>query len=338
MHTNLVAAVAGMIACSSSMIEAVRLAHLYARSQDPLVLVGPTGSGKSRLARFIHLWSGRTGRLAEVSARELQGSLAYDQLFGHERGAYTDASARRLGVFADAASGTVLIDDAHLLEPATQMLLLRSLDAGVYRPLGSNRDVPIQARLVVGTQLGADDLVGDGVWLPDLRHRLGFFEIQLEALQNRREDIGPLVEHFLRERAREEHLDAPLRAAPDLLAALEASPWPGNVRELEHAIRFADWVARGAGGEFVSMEHLPRRVRVNLKFDPQSDRETKERLVTWALWRTGDHIEQAAALIKAHRNTVSAIRSDLIARLGGAALPNRPRMRVQYGSDSRTVA
>jgi DNA-binding NtrC family response regulator len=338
MHAESVVAAPGMIACSSSMVEVVRLARLYAGSVDPVVLVGPTGSGKSRLARLIHVWSGRTGRLAEVSARELQGALAYDQLFGHERGAYTDAVTRRLGVFADAASGTVLIDDAHLLEPATQMLLLRTLDAGVYRPLGSNRDVPIQARLVVGTQRDADDLVGDGVWLPDLRHRLGFFEIRLEALQNRREDIGPLVEQFLRERAREENRDVPLRLAPDLLAALEASPWPGNVRELERATRFADWTARSAGEESVRVEHLPRRLRVSLQFDPHSDRETKERLVTWALWRTGDHIEQAAQLIKAHRNTVSAIRSNLVARLGGAGLHIRSRKPVQSESESRSVA
>jgi DNA-binding NtrC family response regulator len=335
MHAHLLAAVAGMIACSSSMIEAVRLARSYARSRDPMLLVGPTGSGKSRLARLVHLWSGRPGRMAEVSARELQGSLGYDQLFGHERGAYTDAVNRRLGVFAEAGSGTVLVDDAHLLEPATQMMLLRALDSGVYRPLGSNRDVPIHARLLVGTQRDADDLVRDGTWLPDFRHRLGFFEIRLDPLQLRREDVIPLVEEFLRACAREEDADAPLRPHPDLLPVLEAAPWPGNVRELERTVRFAHWSARTAGAPQVGLEHLPPRLHASLQFDSQSGRETKERLVAWALRRTGGHVGRAAELIRAHRNTVSAIRAELELREAAGALHNESPMLVQSAADHK---
>jgi two-component system response regulator HydG len=240
--------VAGMMACSSSMIEAVRLARAYARARDPVVLVGPTGSGKSRLARLIHEWSGRSGHLVEVSARELVESLSSDQLFGHEKGAFTDAIARRLGALASANSGSVLLDDAHLLQDRTQMLLLRALDSGYIRPHGSDRDVPIQVRLLVGTQRGLDELVREGALLPDFRYRLGFFEIRLGALRDRREDIAPLVEHFLSERAGELAAE-PLVPGPGLVPMLQLAPWPGNVRELEQALRFADWRARGRAAE-----------------------------------------------------------------------------------------
>jgi DNA-binding NtrC family response regulator len=311
LHPHLLTLVASMVACSSSMIGAVRLARSYSKSSDPIVIVGPTGTGKSRLARQIHLWSGRGGRLAEVSARELCGSLAYDQLFGHERGAFTDAVGRRHGVFAEAGAGTVLLDDAHLLDRSAQMLLLRALDTGVYRPLGTDREVPIGSRLIVGTQRGLDELVALDLLLPDLRYRLGFFEIRLDPLGERRGDIGPLTSEFLKGGLGEIDSETALTASPDVLAVLESASWPGNVRELEYVVRYASWMAQESGARQVEVEHLPAHLRVGLQFDPLSDRATKERLVSWALWRTGGHVGRAAELIHAHRNTVATLRAEM---------------------------
>jgi DNA-binding NtrC family response regulator len=316
LHPHLLTLVASMVACSSSMIGAIRCARSFAKSGDPIVIVGPTGTGKSRLARQVHLWSGRAGRLAELSARELCGSLAYDQLFGHERGAFTDAVGRHHGVFAEAGAGTVLLDDAHLLDRQSQMLLLRALDTGAYRPLGTDREVPIGSRLIVGTQRALDDLVADDVLLPDLRYRLGFFEIRLDPLAQRREDIGPLAAAFLKGSVGDEDDGPAMSITPDVLAVLEAAPWPGNVRELEYVMRYARWMAQEAGARQLEVEHLPAHLRVGLQFDPLSDRATKERLVAWALRRTNGHVGRAAELIHAHRNTVATLRAEI----GGQAL------------------
>ena len=159
MHPSAAVLVASFVACSGAMLQAVRLAHRVAKSNGVVTIVGPTGSGKSALARLIHVASGRSGSLAEVSAGELTSTLAQDQLFGHERGAYTGALTRRHGVFAEANGGTVLLDDFHLLDRALQPILLRVLDSGQYRPLGSDREVPVSARLLVGSGEDLDRLV-----------------------------------------------------------------------------------------------------------------------------------------------------------------------------------
>lgn len=329
LHPHLLPLVASIVACSSSMLTAVRLARSYAKSGDPILIVGPTGTGKSHLARQIHLWSGRSGRLAEVSAHELSGTLAPDQLFGHERGAFTDAVGRRHGVFAEAGAGTVLLDDAQFLSRGAQMLLLRALDAGVYRPLGTDREVPIGSRLIVGTRSDLDSMVAKGALLPDFRYRLGFFEIRLDPLTMRREDIGPLAREFLTGCSGDLDFETALTISPDVLAMLEAAPWPGNVRELEHAIRFASWKAREDGARQVAVEHLPPHLRVGLQYDPLSTRETKWRLAAWALWCTGGHVGRAAELIHAHRNTVSSLRAEM--EESGLRLHNLRSPLVQVG-------
>jgi DNA-binding NtrC family response regulator len=318
-----------MMACSSSMIEAVRLARAYARARDPVVLVGPTGSGKSRLARLIHEWSGRSGHLVEVSARELVESLSSDQLFGHEKGAFTDAIARRLGALASANSGSVLLDDAHLLQDRTQMLLLRALDSGYIRPHGSDRDVPIQVRLLVGTQRGLDELVREGALLPDFRYRLGFFEIRLGALRDRREDIAPLVEHFLSERAGELAAE-PLVPGPGLVPMLQLAPWPGNVRELEQALRFADWRARMDGEHQVRMAHFPEDVQRSIRIERGGDREAQDRLIKASLDQCDGNVGRTAELLGLHRNTVTARLRRVMARQGAGSVHSRGDTSVQH--------
>jgi len=322
LHPQIVTLMASLVAVSSSMLEAVRLAHRYARSPEPIAIVGPTGCGKSALARMVHAESVRAGPLAEISAGELTTTLAHDQLFGHERGAFTDASSRRRGVFAEASGGTLLLDDFHLIDHSLQPVLLRVLDTGSYRPLGSDRELLTSARLIVGAGEDLDALVRQGKLLPDLRYRLGFAVIRLESLARRRDDIAPLADRFLAECVATDLTHRTMAFAPDVVPALEAAPWPGNVRELRAAVRFAFANAQVTGDALVRHDHLPPHLQLNLSYDPRSDAATKVQLVSWALWRTGDHVGRAAALIHAHRNTVAAIRFELRARGEAGRLHN----------------
>jgi len=321
MHPGAVTLLASLVACSSSMLEAVKLLRTYARSQEVVAIVGPSGSGKSHLARVLHALSDRPGQLAEVSAGELSDSLAHDQLFGHERGAFTGALLRRHGLFAEAGLGTVLLDDFHLLDRTGQAMLLRVLDAGMYRPLGSDRQVPAQARVIVGSGRDLDELVREGKLLPDLRYRIGFCAIPLAPLAERRDDIGPLAARFLSDCLSGDAC-AVVALSPDVLPVFEAAPWPGNVRELRAAIRLAHLKAVADRETTIRFEHLPIHLQIGLKYDARSDRATKMRLVAWALWRSGDRVEHAAELIGAHRNTVSALRLELRAREQATAAPN----------------
>ncbi|MGH7537143.1 MAG: sigma-54-dependent transcriptional regulator [Gemmatimonadales bacterium] len=197
MPSGVVPTAGGLVAASAAMVPVlVRVARL-ARRPDPVTIVGPTGCGKSTVARLLHELSGRAGRLTEISAGELDSELARDDLFGHGRGAFTGAVGERRGLFADAEGGTVLLDDFHLLKRSRQLVLLRVLDRHEFRRLGSDRAVPLLARIVVGTHAGLDELGRRGRLVPDLRWRLGLHEVRVPSLAERLEDIGLLGLHFL---------------------------------------------------------------------------------------------------------------------------------------------
>jgi DNA-binding NtrC family response regulator len=330
MHAHIVAIAASVIACSTSMLEAVRLAKLYCKRQDPIVITGPTGSGKSHLARLIHEWSERPGQLVEISAPELQDSLGYNQLFGHERWAFTDARTRDPGLVADASGGTILLDEGDLLERRFEMMLLRVLDTRHFRPLGTTRNVFADARLIIGSKLGLDELVRAGTWMPDLRHRIGFFEITVPALRERREDIAPLATRFLDQVAAEEGA-ASLQLSPDALVALLMAPWEGNVRELSAAIRLADVNTRVRGGNTVRVQDLPPHLRLPPVSDRRLSRDQKAALIAAALEHCGWNIGKTAAMLGLHRNTVSAQRRRLVARQRAATAHSSDEAAVHRG-------
>lgn len=296
------------VACAPAMVEAIRLAHLYAPEEDPVVLVGETGAGKSSLARRIHKWSGRGGELAEKSAGELAPTLGFDDMYGHEKGAFTGAEKRRLGLFGEAGVGTVLLDDFHLARRGAQAMLLRVLDTRKYRLLGTDRGTLFLARLVVGCGVDLDELVRRGRLLPDVRYRLYGFEIYVPPLRERVADIALLAARFL-EALAAQRSRGPKRLAPEVVAAFELAPWPGNVRQLERALRLA--YVHAQDDEVILYEHLPPGLRISFRFERTADLATKRQLVRWALWRTGGNVSAAAELIGAHRNTVRAIGGEM---------------------------
>jgi DNA-binding NtrC family response regulator len=292
------------------MAQVLHRVHQFAQAQTAVVLVGETGTGKSFLARLLHELSGRSGRFTDVTAGEIDAGLAHDQLFGHVRGSFTGAMTRRLGLLADAADGTLLLDDFHLLPRAEQAILLRALDDGAYRPVGADRDLPVTCRLVVGVQRDLDALVADGTMLADLRFRLGHSVIRIPRLEERREEIALLAQVFFDQCAGDTGVrDGPARFARDVIPLLEAGSYPGNLRDLRERIRTAYLLARGS--EQLRIEHLPEMACVSLHYEARADHATQLRAVEWALWRTRDHVGKAAELIGAHRNTVAALRVEL---------------------------
>lgn len=165
------------------------------------------------------------------------------------------------------------------------------------------------ARLIVATQFGLDELMQRGRLIPDLRWRLGLQEVRIPTLAERREDIGALAMTFLEQSRPSDGSLGPTAFSVEALAALELYTWPWNLWELRAVALKASTNAMGEGQ--IGFEHLPMQVRISPKFDVMADRDTKRRLVVWALWRTRDRIDEAANLIGAHRNTVSKLRTEL---------------------------
>jgi DNA-binding NtrC family response regulator len=300
------------------MLDALRAVHSYAPAATPVLLVGETGTGKSCIARLLHDLSGRPGAFRDISAGELEPNLAADQLFGHVAGSFTGARGRRAGLIADAANGTLLLDDFHLLPRQMQYLLLRPFDRRLYRAVGLDSDAPLSCRLVVGLGEDPDALVARGKMLKDLRYRLEYCMIRLPRLEERREEIALFAEHFLAQ-CRDETgvVDGPTGFSPEVLTVLEAGRYPGNLRDLKGRVRAAYLLARGETA--IRFEHLPPVAQQSLAFDVHADRQAKLRIVAWALRRTDGHVGKAAELLHVHRNTVRALSGEVKGRGTGPA-------------------
>lgn len=289
---------------SPATAAAFALAEAYAAARTPVVLVGPSGSGKSYLAEYIHRAGPRAGRpLVERTGAEITPSLAAAQLFGYERGAFTGAVQRSRGAFGEAANGTLLLDDLHLMEPEAQALLLRALSSSGYRPLGAERDCAVGFRLLVGLRECPDALMDGELLLPDLRYRLGHCVIRLPSLAERSEEIRPLARAFLARCPAETGVPGPVTFGPDVVPALERLPWPGNLRDLKGAIEAAFLVGRRE--DLVRLRHFPADVLRGQAFRRHGDAAVNRHVVADALEQARGCASEAARLLGVHRNTVA---------------------------------
>ncbi len=238
---------------SPAMQAVVRRAEGVARTSAPVILLGETGTGKEVLARTIHRLSTRAARpFVPVNCGAIPGELLESELFGHVRGSFSGAVADKAGLFQTAAGGTLLLDEVADLPVPLQVKLLRVLQGGEVRRLGSNRSQVIDVRVIAATHKDLDALVRSGSFRADLYFRLKVFSLKLPPLRERIEDVLPLARWFLRM----ERLPAP-RLSPAVATTLEAYGWPGNVRELFNAMRYAAAVAEG---EVIELEHLPEEI------------------------------------------------------------------------------
>jgi DNA-binding NtrC family response regulator len=227
----------GLVFASEAMAQALALACQVARSPAPVLITGPNGSGKERVAAIVHANSATPkGPFLAVNCGALPGELIEAELFGAEPGAYTGAQRARVGRFEAADGGTLFLDEIGNLPLAGQVKLLRVLETGRFERLGSSRSQHSRVRIVSATNADLKAMVRDGRFREDLYWRLNVIEVHLSPLAERRDDILPLAEHFLAGRA---------VLTDGAREALLAHAWPGNVRELKNVIERAALLAAG---------------------------------------------------------------------------------------------
>jgi DNA-binding NtrC family response regulator len=261
---------------SEAMLEVLDVLQRIAGRRVPVLLTGETGTGKTCVARALHAASGRSS-FVQVNCGALPEGLIESELFGHEKGAFTGADARRVGLFEAADGGTIFLDEIGDLPLHLQPRLLTVLEDSCVRPVGSSASIPVDFRLVAATHRSLEQAVADGAFREDLYYRLSVVPLELPPLRRRAEDL-PLLAEFLLARAAAESGDAPLHFDPDAIEALRRHDWPGNVRELDNVIRRAVALAEGAaiGAEALRPAPVARRDEAGVFDTRQPFRDYKQ--------------------------------------------------------------
>jgi DNA-binding NtrC family response regulator len=272
-----------------------KMLERIAGANVPVLIRGETGTGKELIARTVHERSGRRGALVGVNCGALPRSLIESELFGCRKGAFTGATEDRAGLVRAAEGGTLFLDEIAELAESSQVALLRTLQESEVLPVGGNRTIRVDVRVIAATHQDLAARVQQGKFRQDLYARLAGFQIELPALRERREDLGLLIGHILRRAAGKRA--GSIRFHRAAARALFLHHWPLNVRELEHALTSALALA---GGDGIAADHLPVL--------------TRERLDQVHEARALDGPTQRAELIRLftkHRGNLSAVAREL---------------------------
>ncbi|MFN2501211.1 MAG: sigma-54-dependent transcriptional regulator [Pyrinomonadaceae bacterium] len=251
-----------LIGKSARFVECLKMVGRIAATDLPVLITGESGTGKEVVARAIHQRSRRvTGQFVTVNCGAIPNELIESELFGHAKGAFTGADRERVGLWEVATGGTLLLDEITETSPLFQVKLLRALQEGEIRRVGSNRTIKVDVRVLAATNRDIEVQVAENRFRQDLMYRLNAVTIELPPLRERLEDIRPLAEHF----AAQVQLAGtkPVRFSQSAIEKLKAYSWPGNIRELENAVLHAVSLSDG----LIYPDHLPIRIR---DFDPHS--------------------------------------------------------------------
>jgi PAS domain S-box-containing protein len=291
-----------IVSVNARMRELIALLPDIAGSDCNVLVQGPSGCGKELFAQVIHNLSPRRyGPYIRINCAALPATLLESELFGYEKGAFTDAKRDKPGQFALAAGGTLLLDEISEMDVALQVKLLRVLNNGEYQPLGSTRTFHTDARIIAATNADLEQAIAEGKFRQDLYYRINVVNIAIPPLCERPEDVPLLVEHFLA--AFRKKSNKPIeRVTPEALAMLRRHPLPGNVRELENAIEHAFVLCHGTE---ITPEHLPSHITSPGLVQRDKGRLPDERdtiLETLRRYR-GNH-SKAATELGMHRSTL----------------------------------
>jgi len=290
------------VAESKKMKEVLSLISRVAKADSTVLIHGESGTGKELVARLIHHASNRkNNRFIPISCAALPETLLESELFGYERGAFSGAEKRKIGKFELAHRGTLFLDEIGDLPIGIQVKLLRVLQEFTFERLGSNTPIKVDVRLISATNQSLTEKISQGTFREDLYYRLNVISVELPPLRERKEDIKPLVEHFIskyccRDKTKIKGI------SKDALDSLLRYSWPGNVRELENVIERAVVLCRG---DLIESRDTPLKTELDKKlYDAESLHEVERMHIKMILRTTDWNLSEAAKRLGIHRNTL----------------------------------
>jgi len=299
-----------IIAKSQSMRDVVSMVQRIAASTASVLVTGESGTGKELVARAIHYNSTRaSGPFVGVNLAAVPEGLIESELFGHKKGAFTDARSDKQGLFVEADAGTIFLDEIGELALALQAKLLRVLQEHEVRPLGATKNTHVDVRVIAATNKNLEAMLEDGSFREDLYYRLNVIHLDLPPLRSRPEDIVPLAEHVLVQLGAKQNPPRKMRLSPEAQHLLLAYHWPGNVRELMNVLERGIALCQG---ELIADDDLPPHVR--------------ER-------RPADFLGAAVA----RRMTLSELEREFIERVLEDEAGNKTRAAQRLGLDRKTL-
>ncbi len=332
----------GLIGESPVFREVLATVARFAACDVPVLIYGETGTGKEMIARALHYQGPRRNRpFVPVNCGALPDALVENELFGHSRGAYTDARVQQKGLVALAEGGTLLLDEVDSLSHRAQVALLRFLQDRQYRPLGAEYPVKADVRIVAATNADLGSLIGKGVFRQDLLFRLDVAPVRLPPLRERGDDVVLLAEYFLGLFAKQYRRSQPV-LEHDIRQALTAYGWPGNVRELENTMHRVAILSERGHIESLPLGILSHSAPVASRVAPSPPdmdyggglRSARARhqarfedgYLRWLLGQTGGNISAAARTAGTERRHLGRMirRAGLSAEAFRLAMPSRP--------------
>jgi len=295
--------VGDMVSANEEMQRIFTLIPEIAESECSVLIQGASGTGKELIAQALHdLSPRRRGPFLKLNCGALPETLLESELFGHEKGAFTDAKRAKPGLFLAANGGTLLLDEIGEMPPALQVKLFRVLSTGEFSPVGSVKVVKTDVRILASTNRDLEQMIRDGRFREELYYRINVVSVGLPALADRMEDVPLLVDHFIR-RFREKRGKAIKGVSGEALAAMRRYEFPGNVRELENAVEHAFVMCRG---DTIDVRHLPDKILVAARDSgrPEISKKSERAIIQEALDRHAGNRQETAVELGMHRSTL----------------------------------
>ena len=301
----------GIIGNSAKLTDVIERVKLVAPSKATVLIEGETGTGKELIAQAIHQASPRAqAPFVPVHCAALPATLLESELFGHERGAFTGATERRIGRFEAADGGTVFLDEIGEIGPEIQVKLLRFMETKSFERIGSTKTMTVDVRLVAATNRNLEAMVKDGKFREDLFFRLNVVRITTPALRERSEDIPLLLEHFIKQFSKENAYD-PVTVETGAMRYLQSYAWPGNIRELRNFAENVVVMQRGGSFNEFGLDAKYRGdapgapvLSSPAAANPLSVEENEKRLLREALIKAHGNRTKAAEMMGISRRTL----------------------------------